>query len=133
MEKKIYTKAISKEIAVAHVCEVGVFMPQISNVVDFILKDRIRATLVEPDPKCQAAIRAFFREYSNVTLLPYAICAAAWLRLNPGASRPKKMIAIAAFIYSLWALVGTGAQSLIWGAGLLLAGLLVYLFCLGKK
>jgi len=66
-------------------------------------------------------------------LLPYAICAAAWLRMNPGASKPKKLIAIAAFIYSLWALVGTGMQSLIWGAGLLVAGVVVYLFCLGKK
>ena len=61
-------------------------------------------------------------------LLPYAICAAAWLRMNPSARAAKKLIAIAAFIYSLWALIGTGTQSLIWGAGLLAAGLVVYLF-----
>lgn len=66
-------------------------------------------------------------------LLPYAICAAAWLRMNPSASKFKKFVAIAALIYSLWALIGTGMQSLIWGAGLLLAGVVVYLFCLGRK
>ena len=65
-------------------------------------------------------------------LLPYAICAAAWLRLNTNASKSKKLIAISAFCYSLWALVGTGMQSLIWGAGLLLAGLVVYLLMQNK-
>jgi FkbM family methyltransferase len=44
-----------------------------SNIVDFIQKDHIRATLVEPDPKCQVAIRGYFKDQSNVTLLPYAI------------------------------------------------------------
>jgi FkbM family methyltransferase len=73
MEKKIYRKTKSKKISIVYVCEVGVFMPQMSNVLDFIVKDRIRATLVEPDPKCQVAIREFFRDYTNVSLLPYAI------------------------------------------------------------
>ena len=61
-------------------------------------------------------------------LLPYAVCAAAWLRLNTSAGYGKKLIALGAFIYSLWALIGTGSESLIWGAGLLLAGVPVYLW-----
>ena len=73
MEKELYKKFLSKKIALHHVCEVGVFMPEMSNILDFIVRDRVRTTLVEPDPKSIAAIREFFREYSNVELLPYAV------------------------------------------------------------
>ena len=60
-------------------------------------------------------------------LLPYAVSTMAWLRLNTSASLARKMIAAGALLYSLWALVGTGSESLLWGAGLLLLGLPVYL------
>jgi FkbM family methyltransferase len=73
MEKRIYRKFISKRIAIDHICEVGVFLPEISNIVDFIVRDRIRTTLVEPDPKSIAAIQRYFVEYDNVRLLPYAV------------------------------------------------------------
>jgi FkbM family methyltransferase len=73
MEKELYKKFLSKKIALHHVCEVGVFMPEMSNILDFIVRDRVRTTLVEPDPKSIAAIREFFREYDNVELLPYAV------------------------------------------------------------
>jgi FkbM family methyltransferase len=43
-----------------------------SNILDFIIKDKVRTTLVEPDPKSIAAIRTYFRDYPNVGLLPYA-------------------------------------------------------------
>ena len=62
-------------------------------------------------------------------LLPYLVCAAALWRLEPSAkdARTWRRIAAAlAFVFSAWALVGTGAQALEWGAGLLLAGLPVY-------
>jgi FkbM family methyltransferase len=72
-EKELYTKVISKKVAIHHVCEVGVFLPEMSNILDFIVKDRLRTTLVEPDTRSIAAIRDFFRDYSNVTLLPYAV------------------------------------------------------------
>ena|SRR5258707_3360756 len=71
-EKKLYTKVKSKELAVKHVCEVGVWLPEMSNILDFIVKDKQRTTLVEPDPKSIAAIRTYFRDYPNVELLPYA-------------------------------------------------------------
>jgi FkbM family methyltransferase len=72
MEKELYRKFLSKKITIRHVCEVGVFMPEMSNILDFVVKDRLRTTFVEPDPKSIAAIRQFFREYDNVELLPYA-------------------------------------------------------------
>jgi FkbM family methyltransferase len=71
-EKTLYKKFLSKKIRVDHVCEVGVWLPEMSNILDFIVTDRIRTTLVEPDPKSIAAIRGYFQDYSNVELLPYA-------------------------------------------------------------
>ncbi|MBC7656685.1 MAG: amino acid permease [Frankiaceae bacterium] len=59
-------------------------------------------------------------------LLPYAISVMAWWRLHPGAPVARKLVALGAFTYSLWALIGTGAEPLLWGAVLLLAGLPVY-------
>jgi APA family basic amino acid/polyamine antiporter len=64
-------------------------------------------------------------------LLPYLVCAAALWRLEPSArdARTWRRVAAAlAFVFSAWALIGTGAQALEWGAGLLLAGLPVYAF-----
>ncbi|MFT3790908.1 MAG: amino acid permease [Rudaea sp.] len=58
-------------------------------------------------------------------LLPYAFSAAAMLRLESRAPRPsawRLLVAALALVYGLWALVGTGAEALLWGAGLLLAG-----------
>lgn len=59
-------------------------------------------------------------------LLPYAASALAWWRLDPRASASRKTVAIVAFVYSLWAIVGTGTEPLLWGGVLLLAGLPVY-------
>jgi APA family basic amino acid/polyamine antiporter len=56
-------------------------------------------------------------------LLPYLVGSAAWLRRNEARGR---IIAIAGLCYSAYALVGTGREALLWGAGLLLAGLPVY-------
>jgi FkbM family methyltransferase len=72
IEKKLYKKFLSKKISVHHVCEVGVFLPEMSNILDFIIWDQIRTTLVEPDPRSIAAIHTYFKDYPNVRLLPYA-------------------------------------------------------------
>jgi basic amino acid/polyamine antiporter, APA family len=62
------------------------------------------------------------------TLLPYVVSAAAWLRRGDGGGR---VVALLALGYSLYALIGTGRESLLWGAGLLLAGIPVY--ALGRR
>jgi FkbM family methyltransferase len=70
--KLIYTKLRRKAIQFNHVCEVGVYLPETSNVIDFIL-DGIHTTLVEPDPKNVDAINKYFRGRTNITLFPVAI------------------------------------------------------------
>src|SRR5580658_220598 len=70
--KKLYKKVQSKKIKPGHVCEVGVFLPEMSNILDFIVTDKVRTTLVEPDPRSIAAIRNYFQHLPNVGLLPYA-------------------------------------------------------------
>lgn len=57
------------------------------------------------------------------TLLPYVVSSAAWLRSGSGKGR---VVAALALAYSLYALVGTGAEALLWGAVLVLAGLPLY-------
>ncbi len=63
-------------------------------------------------------------------LLPYVFSAAAMLRLEPrepDRARWRMIVAALALAFGLWAMIGTGAQALLWGCGLLLAGLPVYL------
>ncbi|MDB6162804.1 MAG: arginine:agmatin antiporter [Xanthomonadaceae bacterium] len=57
------------------------------------------------------------------TLLPYVVSTAAWLHRGDGSGR---MVAALALLYSLYALVGTGSESLLWGGALVLAGLPIY-------
>jgi len=62
-------------------------------------------------------------------LLPYLFTAAAFWKLDGRfADRAawRKPVALAGLVYSVWALIGTGTVVLLWGAGLLLAGLPVY-------
>ncbi len=61
-------------------------------------------------------------------LLPYAVSVAGWIKMNQKARPFKLAIAGLALIYAVWALQGTGSEALIWGAGLLLAGVPVYLW-----
>ncbi len=61
-------------------------------------------------------------------LLPYAFCAAAWWKLHPDAPLLRRLVAIVAFVYSLWAISGTGKEPLFWGAALLVAGIPVYIW-----
>jgi len=58
------------------------------------------------------------------TLLPYFVSSAAWLRRGDGSGR---VVATLALLYSLYALIGIGSESLLWGAVLVAAGLPVYL------
>jgi APA family basic amino acid/polyamine antiporter len=64
------------------------------------------------------------------TLLPYLMSAAAALRLraqlDASIARSTVVVAVGALLFSVWALVGTGAQALRWFAGLMLAGVALH-------
>ena len=60
-------------------------------------------------------------------LLPYSVSVAGWIKMNQKAPAYKLVIAGLAMIFALLALYGTGSEALLWGAGLLLAGVPVYL------
>jgi len=60
-------------------------------------------------------------------LVPYLVSMAAAIRMEHGKRNGVAMtVFVLAFVYSLWALIGTGIEALSWGAGLIVAGLPVY-------
>ncbi len=69
--KEIFKRLRSKKLDFDHVCEVGVYLPETSNVIDFI-KENKRATLVEADNVTVEKIKAYFRGY-NFIVYPVAI------------------------------------------------------------
>ncbi|MEO8765119.1 MAG: FkbM family methyltransferase [Ginsengibacter sp.] len=69
--KKIYRKLKKRNISFNHVCEVGVYLPETSNIFDFI-KDGVRATLVEADPLAAEKIKDYFKDY-KIELFPVAV------------------------------------------------------------
>ncbi len=70
--KKIYLKVKEKNIETSIVCEVGVYLPETSNIIDFI-SDGKKTILVEPNPPAILAINNFFKDFSNIKLYPFAI------------------------------------------------------------
>ena len=69
--KKIYRKVKNNNISIQHACEVGVYLPETSNIIDFI-KDRKKITLVEADPVTAEKIRSYFKDYT-ITLFNVAV------------------------------------------------------------
>jgi basic amino acid/polyamine antiporter, APA family len=71
---------------------------------------------------------------TTACLVLYALCSLALLRLQwtkeLGAARrgsvPLAVVGILASAYSLWAIVGAGAEAVLWGAALLLLGVPLY-------
>jgi FkbM family methyltransferase len=72
LNEKLYNKCKSKGLKFNHVAEVGVYLPETSNILNFI-KDGIKATLVEADPEYVSKIKEYFKTYNNITLIPYAV------------------------------------------------------------
>jgi FkbM family methyltransferase len=68
---RIYKKLKRKKLKFDHVCEVGVYFPEYSNVIDFI-KEGVKATLVEADPVSIEKIKAYFKK-DDVTIFAVAI------------------------------------------------------------
>lgn len=62
------------------------------------------------------------------TLVPYLVTVLAWWRIDSMAGKWRRLIALGALAFSVWALIGTGAETLLWGAVLLLAGWPIYLW-----
>lgn len=62
------------------------------------------------------------------TLLPYLITVLAWWRIDNTSRAWRKAVAVGALAFSVWALIGTGMETLMWGGVLLLAGLPIYLW-----
>ncbi len=72
MNKKLYTKVKKIPITVRHVAEVGVYLPETSNILGFI-EERCKSDLVEPDPLALEKIHLRFAGYDNVSIHPYAV------------------------------------------------------------
>lgn len=72
MNEKLYNKCTSKGLIFKHAAEVGVYLPETSNILKFI-EDGIRATLVEADPEYVIKIREYFRSFDQVTIYPFAV------------------------------------------------------------
>ncbi|MDP4290084.1 MAG: FkbM family methyltransferase [Bacteroidota bacterium] len=70
--EQLYKHCKSKGLHFNHVCEVGVYLPETSNILEFTLEG-VRTTLVEPDPKSVKAIHQYFRNNKNISLFPYAV------------------------------------------------------------
>lgn len=68
---RIYEKLLPKKITFKHVCEVGVYIPETSNILEFI-NAGTRATLVEADPDVAKKIEAVFGA-KNVRIYPVAV------------------------------------------------------------
>ncbi|HVF34821.1 MAG TPA: amino acid permease, partial [Candidatus Saccharimonadia bacterium] len=81
--------------------------------------------------RSQASLVALFTASilisTAATLVPYLVCSLGTLALARAAGRRALAVtALLAFAYSLWAIVGTGTEALLWCAGAALAGLVVY-------
>jgi FkbM family methyltransferase len=72
MESLLYRRTKQKGFQPRHVVEVGVYLPETSNVYHFILAG-IRCTLVEPDPDTVSKIREHCAGRKNVSLHAVAV------------------------------------------------------------
>ena len=71
-EDILFYKLKQKKIQFKHVAEVGVYLPETSNIGAFA-KEGIRSTFVEPDPSSIKMIKKYFEGMSNVNIHPVAV------------------------------------------------------------
>ena len=98
--------------------------------VSGLLISTILATIVVLSNFTQSLIQLFAFSIllsTAAALLPYSVSVAGWIKMNQKAPAYKLVIAGLAMIFALLALNGTGSEALLWGAGLLLTGVPVYL------
>ncbi len=68
----IYQKISELNLKITSCCEVGVYLPETSNVINFI-EDGVETTLIEPDPSSIKSIKEKFKNLKNITLHEVAI------------------------------------------------------------
>jgi len=71
-EDVLFFKLKQKQIPFKHVAEVGVYLPQTSNIGAFT-KEGIKSTFVEADPSSIEAIKKYFKNMENVHIHPVAV------------------------------------------------------------
>lgn len=72
MNDKLYEKCRKKGLKFKHVAEIGVYLPETSNILKFI-GENIQTTLVEANPDSVKKIKEYFASNVNVTIYPYAV------------------------------------------------------------
>ena len=71
-EEVLFLKLKKKNLQFKHVAEVGVYLPENSNISAFA-KEGIKATFIEPDPNSIEITKKYFKGMNNVTIHPIAI------------------------------------------------------------
>lgn len=71
-EEILFYKVSQKGLAPKHVAEVGVYLPETSNIGAFA-KSGVKSTFVEPDPSSVEATEKYFKDYENVKIYPVAV------------------------------------------------------------
>lgn len=69
---RFFNKLKNKKYTPKNICEIGVFLPQESNILEFINQD-IRTTLVEADPDYVERIKKYFVNRKNITIIEAAV------------------------------------------------------------
>jgi FkbM family methyltransferase len=69
---KFYHRLKGKGYSAKNVCEVGVFLPQASNILGFI-HDRVVTTLIEADPNYVVQLQKYFVNHKNVNIIEAAV------------------------------------------------------------
>jgi FkbM family methyltransferase len=69
---RLHEYASAESIPVAHVCEIGVYLPEYSNVAGWIERS-VRTTLVECDPRTVAALEARWGHCAHVRIVGVAV------------------------------------------------------------
>lgn len=71
-EDVLFLKLKRKNLQFKHVAEVGVYLPETSNINSFA-KEGVKSTFIEPDPSSLEAIKEYFKGMDNITIHPVAI------------------------------------------------------------
>ncbi|MCE7935841.1 MAG: FkbM family methyltransferase [Chlorobi bacterium CHB2] len=70
--RELFKRIQKAGIGIEHACEVGVYLPESSNILEF-LQLGIRGTLVEANPEMVEKIHRYFAGRANVRIYPYAM------------------------------------------------------------